>query len=78
MIDTLIIWIICSAAILLALIFIRAKVLHRRVKLRDLDWKSVVVISMLLGAAPAFYYDQTRGRDVQIPETLEERSVIPA
>lgn len=78
MIDTLIIWIICSAAILLALIFIRAKVLHRRVKLRDLDWKSVVVISMLLGAAPAFYYDQTRSRNVQIPETLEEHSVIPA
>ena len=77
MFNTLVIWFICSVAMFTGLVFGRKSVLRRRLKIADLDWKAVAVISLLVGAVPAFLYDQARSRSVDIPETVDDRGAVP-
>ena len=77
MINTVLIWIVCSGIVFAGLIFGRTSVLHRSLRISDLDWKSVVVVSMLVGALAAVFYDQKRSRSVDVPTTLDERGAVP-
>ncbi|MDA1132218.1 MAG: hypothetical protein O2905_03225 [Proteobacteria bacterium] len=76
MINTILIWAICSAVVFAALVYGRRSILHRRVKVVDLDWKAVAVISMLAGALPAFLYDQARSRNVEVPPAVDDRAAV--
>jgi len=77
MFNTVLIWLICSVVVFAALVLGRTSLLHRRLKMMDLDWKAVAVISILAGAIPAFLYDQARSRSVEIPETVDDRGAVP-
>ena len=77
MFNIVVIWLICSMVVFTALVLGRTSLLRRRLKIMDLDWKAVAVISILSGAIPAFLYDQASSRSVEIPETVEDRGAVP-
>jgi len=77
MFNVVVIWLICSMVVFTTLVLGRRSLLHRRLKIMDLDWKAVAVISILAGAIPAFLYDQACSRSVEIPETVDDRGAVP-
>lgn len=72
-----IVWLAGAALVGAVLVMGRSRMLHRRLRLSDLDWKAVVVLAVVLGAVPAFVYSQWQPRPVAVPATVNDRGVIP-
>ena len=78
MFATIGVWVLCSAAVFVGLVFGRTSVLQRSLRLGDLNWKAALVVSALIGAVPAFIYGQLSGPRVEVPESLGDRVSVPA
>lgn len=74
---TFLIWLSFTSFSLVLLIYGRTTVLNRKMKIPDLDWKSALVISMIIASIPTFIYDQFKSRDVSIPPSLNEKIIVP-
>ena len=73
--GTLIVWLACSALVFVGLVIGRTSIVHRRLRISDLDWKAVLVISLVVGAVPAFAYSQAT-RFVAVPDNVDDRGGI--
>jgi hypothetical protein len=77
MVATFTIWVICSVAVFVSMAFGRNTILHRRLRLGDLDWKAVAVISMLIAGGVAFLFDQATHLPVDVPTEIDDRAGVP-
>ena len=77
MVATITIWVIASAAVFVSVVFGRNSVLHRSMRIGDLDWKAVLVISILIGGAAAFVFNQATPRAVDVPAQMDDRAGVP-
>ncbi|MBM3506917.1 MAG: hypothetical protein FJX64_04170 [Alphaproteobacteria bacterium] len=77
MLATLSIWVLCSAVVFVGLLFGRTSQLHRRLRIADLDWKSALVMSLIVGAVPAFVFDQVNHRPVDVPGSIMPVPLLP-
>ncbi len=77
MTATITIWVICSVAAFVSMAFGRKSSWHRRLRIGDLDWKAVAVISMLIGGAVAFMFDQATHPAVDVPTEIDDRAGVP-
>lgn len=77
MAATILIWAICSVAVFVSMAFGRNSILHRKLRMGDLDWKAVAVISILIGGAAAFLFDQATPRSVDVPTEIDDRAGVP-
>ena len=50
----------------------------RLARLVDFHWPGLIVISLILGAVPAFIYDNQSSRMVAVPDGVAERPNIPS
>jgi hypothetical protein len=75
---TAIIWVISTVVVFVGLVLGRTWRLHRRLRITDLNWKAVAVISVLVAAVPAFIFDQINRDTVDIPEDVDDRASIPS
>ena len=73
--GTLIVWVVCSALVFAALVIARTSVVHRRLRVTDLDWKAVLVIAAVVGAVPAFAFSQA-SRFVSVPAEVNDRGGV--
>ncbi len=77
MAATFLIWAICSVAVFVSMAFGRNSVLHRRLRIGDLNWKAVAVISLIIGGAVAYLVDQATSRAVEVPTEIDDRAGVP-
>ncbi len=77
MYATAFIWVLCTAAVFVALAAGRTSRLHRRLRMSDLDWKAILVLALIAGAVPAFIYDQVSHRTVDLPDAVINEVVVP-
>jgi hypothetical protein len=71
MLATILVWLVSSAVAFAAVLLIRRRRLHRGVRKTDLDWKAVLVMALIVGALPAFVFDQVNRRSVDVPESVQ-------
>jgi glucan phosphoethanolaminetransferase (alkaline phosphatase superfamily) len=71
MVTTILVWLACSAIAFAAVLLLRRSRLHRGVRKTDLDWKAVLVMALIVGALPAFVFDQVNRRSVDVPESVQ-------
>ena len=71
------IWLACATVAFAGFLFMRRSRLHRRLRLSDLDWKAGVVLAAIVGAVPAFVFDQVNHRAVEVPPDVTTTATIP-
>ena len=76
MLTTALVWLVGSAAVFAAMVFGRTRRLHHRLQRTDFDWKAVL-LALIIGALPAFVFDQVNHRTVDVPETIADEPVLP-
>lgn len=76
MLTTALVWLACSAAVLAVMVFGRTRRLHHRLQGADFDWKAVL-LALIIGALPAFVFDQVNHRPVEVPENIANEPVLP-
>jgi hypothetical protein len=77
MTATFLIWATCSAFVFASIALGRNSVLHRRLRISDLNWKAVAVISVLIGGGVAYLVDQATSRVVEVPAEIDDRAGVP-
>ncbi len=66
------VWLI-SAAVLLALAFaVRSLRLHHAARLKEIHWRGLIVIALVLALLPAFIAEQLSPRTVEVPAGVAE------
>jgi len=71
------VWLI-TAAVLLALAFVaRSLRLRHAARLRDIHWRGLIVIALVLALVPAFLAQQFSPRSVEVPEGVAEGPGLP-
>ena len=73
---TAVVWLAGSAAVFAVMVFGRTRRLHHRLQRADFDWKAAL-LALIIGALPAFVFDQVNHRSVQVPETIDDEPVLP-
>lgn len=71
MVWTILIWLGSAAVAFGAVLLTRRARLHRGVRKSDLDWKAVLILALIVGALPAFVFDQVNRRSVDVPESVQ-------
>jgi hypothetical protein len=74
---TLFVWALCSVVVLAGLLFGRTSRLQGRLRLADLNWKAMLLLSVIVGGVPAFVFDQLNHRKVEVPSTIADDPVLP-
>ncbi len=77
MIAFLLVWLLSSLAVVAAVFL--AKSLHWRgfARLSSFHWPGLIVMSLIIGALPAFIYDYQSSRAVPVPDGVAERPDLP-
>ena len=75
--GTFVVWVLCTAVVLVALLFGRTSNLHRRLRLTDLDWRAALILAAIAGAVPAFIYQQLSRPTVELPPAVSDQPILP-
>ncbi|MDP6344476.1 MAG: hypothetical protein QF578_12975 [Alphaproteobacteria bacterium] len=72
----IVVWLI-SAVCVTAIVFVVKSVRRRRLaRPRDFHWPGLIVISLIIGAVPAYIYQNQSSRSVEVPAGVAERPSI--
>ena len=56
MTATIAIWVTSSVAVFVSIVFARNFILHRRLRIADLNWKAAAVTAMLIACVVTFFF----------------------
>ena len=71
MTATIAIWVISSVAVFVSIVFARNFILHRRLRIADLNWKAAAVIAMLIASVVTFFFELIPHPPVDVPTEID-------
>ncbi len=74
----LLVWLISALAVLIIVYVAKSLRRGRMARLEDFHWPGLIVISLIVGAFPAYFYYSQTPRSVAVPEGVAERPNIPS
>ena len=75
--DAHVVWLLSSVVCAMAIVLVRAVRLKRWVRFSDLQWRGVIGLSLIAGAPPAIAYSYALTKQVEVPQQVLDRAVIP-
>jgi hypothetical protein len=72
-----VIWFLSTCACAAGIVAVRSIRLKRRAGPADLSWRGVIGLSILFGALPAIAYALMPGPEVEVPQTVLDRIMVP-
>lgn len=76
MVMFLVVWLLAALAVVVAVFLVKCLRRRRFCGLDEFHWPGLIVIALIIGAAPAFIYDNQSSRTVQVPDGVAERPKI--
>ena len=70
------VWLLSVLAVVIVVFVVKSLRRGRLARLVDFHWPGLIVISLILGAVPAFIYDNQSSRMVAVPDGVAERPNI--
>ena len=77
MIAFLLVWLVSSLTVVVALYLAKSVRWRGFARLGSFHWPGLIVISLIIGALPAFIYDYQSSRAVPVPDGVAERPDLP-
>lgn len=72
------VWLLSALAVVMIVFVVKSLRRRRLAGLGHFHWPGLIVISLILGAVPAFIYDNQSSRSVSVPDDVAERPTIPS
>ncbi len=72
------VWLLSVLAVVMVVFVVKSLRRGRLARLVDFHWPGLIVISLIIGAVPAFIYDNQSSRTVTVPDGGAERPNIPS
>ena len=69
-------WLVSAAVIMLIAYIYRSVRLKRAAKIDELHWPGMVVLSLLIGLAPAMMVDKSVKQQVEVPDGVGQKPSI--
>ncbi len=76
MITFLVVWLLAALAVVVAVYLANCLRRRRLCGMGEFHWPGLIVIALIIGAVPAFIYDNQSSRSVQVPDGVAERPKI--
>jgi len=70
------VWLLSVLAVVLVVFVVKSLRRGRLARVVDFHWLGLIVISLIIGAIPAFMYDNLSSRMVPVPDGVAERPDI--
>jgi len=77
MIAFLLAWLLSSLTVVATLYLAKSARWRGFARLGSFHWPGLIVISLIIGALPAFIYDHQSSRAVPVPDGIAERLDLP-
>jgi glucan phosphoethanolaminetransferase (alkaline phosphatase superfamily) len=71
------VWLLSVLVVVMVVFVVKSLRRGRLARLMDFHWPGLIVISLIVGAVPAFIYDNQSSRTVEVPDGVAERPNIP-
>ncbi len=72
----LLIWLLSTLTVVAAVYLVKSLRHREFCRASDFHWPGLIVIALIMGAVPAFTYDNLSSRSVQVPDGVAERPKI--